>query len=91
MCCMNIQSFKSFLNIAAAISSLVAAFCWLQSTRVRVPYQDIKDFSSAAIVLDDGTEVIETARQQTKWSKWAACAASISALCQSVIWFLYSD
>lgn len=85
---MSFRNFKSILNLVAAISALFAAFLWLQSTRVKVPYRDMKDFSGAAIVLDDGTEVIETARQQTKWSKWAACAASISAFCQSVIWFL---
>lgn len=91
MCSMSIRNLKSFLSLVAAISGLFAAFLWLQSTRVKVLDQDLKVYSGAAIVLDDGTEVIETARQQMKWSKWAACAASISAFCQSVIWFLPSE
>lgn len=85
------RSIKFSLNIVAAIFGLIAAFLWLQSTRVKIPYQNTKDFSGAAIVLDDGTEVIETARQQTKWSKWAACATAISALCQSAILLLPSE
>lgn len=91
MCSMSILNFKSILSVIAAISGLFAAFLWLQSTRVKVLDQDLKVYSGAAIVLDDETEIIETARQQTKWSKRAACAAAISALCQSVILLLPSE
>lgn len=86
-----IRNIKLFFNIVATVSGLIAAFLWFQSTRVKIPYRDTKDFSSASIVLDDGTEIIETARQQSKWSKRAACAAATSALCQSVILLLPSE
>lgn len=88
--CICSQSIKSVLNIVAAISGLVAAFFWLKSTLVKVPYKEIVDANNfiEAAIIDDGVDVIETARQQTKWSKWAACAASISALCQSMALFI---
>jgi hypothetical protein len=77
---------KLTLNIVAAISGLLAAFLWLKSTLVKVPYQETKDVHgwTEAAIISNGADVLETAREQTRWSKWAACAASVSALCQSV-------
>ena len=82
---------KSILDITAAVSAIVAAGLWFWSTKVAVKYQPHPDkdgTTQAAIIVgtDEGsdTDFIRTAYAQAMWSKRAAIAASISALCQGV-------
>jgi hypothetical protein len=79
-------SLKAGLNIVAALFGLAAAFLWLRSTVAKVPLREVPDESGMipASISEDGIDVLATAARQTWWSKWAACAASISAIAQSV-------
>ena len=80
---------KSLLAFAAAVFALVAAFLWYKSSVVHVKPAPTNpgEFASAKIVVSEGQkelDFIATTREQTRWSKWAAVAACISAICQEI-------
>ncbi|MGA2801161.1 MAG: hypothetical protein ABSE97_02125 [Verrucomicrobiota bacterium] len=80
---------KLLLAFAAAVFALVAAFLWYKSSVVRVKpaVTNSGEFASARIMVSEGQKdsgFIATAREQTRWSKWAAVAACISAIFQEI-------
>ena len=77
---------KFLLNWVAALAAVVAALLWFRSATVEVPTDDIPDENGmfGMQITVDGSDFIETARQQTRWNKWAAFAAGIAAGCQAV-------
>ena len=80
---------KSLLAFAAAVFALVAAFLWYKSSVVRVKPAPTNPggLASAKIVVSEGQkdlDFIATTREQTRWSKWAAVAACVSAICQEI-------
>jgi hypothetical protein len=78
------------LNRISGIAALVAAALWFVSARMRVKYEPVVDshgFQEAAI-LDGAIDVLESIKRANFWSMWAAIAAGISALCQSITSFL---
>lgn len=82
---MCIKTLKFILNIAAGFAGIIAAILWLKSATVKVPAVDDGKFK---ITEDDGTDVLETAKAQTKWSKYAAICASIAAFSQASVIFI---
>jgi hypothetical protein len=80
---------KSLLAFTAAVFALVAAFLWYKSSVVRVKPAPMSPGESAGakIVVSEGQkdlDFVATVREQTRWSKWAAVAACISAICQEI-------
>lgn len=78
---------KSAFNIIAAVSGLVAGFLWWKSTKVVVvvPEGDqeegFEDYQ--ALFVYGKNDVLATALEQNKWSRYAAIAASVSVFMQS--------
>ena len=77
------------LNIASGIAALIAAALWFLSARVRVKYKPIVDQSgfTAASITEGDIDVLESIKRANSWSMWAAIAAGVSALCQSIASF----
>ena len=75
------------LNIASGIAALIAAALWFISARARVKYTPVVDqsgFTAASITAGD-TDVLASIKRANLWSMWAAIAAGVSALCQSIV------
>jgi hypothetical protein len=83
------EDIKSILNIASAISGLLAAGFWFYSAKVRAPYKDEIDDEgwtiSSLTSIENGNEydLSKTLKKQSYWSAWAAGSAAIAALCQA--------
>lgn len=77
-----LKTLKFIFNIAAGIAGIFAAVLWLKSATVKVPAVDNGNFQ---ITEDDGTDVLKTAKEQTRWSKYAAICASIAAFLQAAV------
>jgi len=88
ICALNI---KTVLLWASAISGFIAAALWFGATIVRVPYKQriVKGMAEPALVETDDdtgreTDVLYTAKRQTKWNMWAALFTAISVFCQAI-------
>ncbi len=77
------------LNIVSGIAALVAAALWFISARVRVKYNPVEDQDgfTAASITDGDIDVLESIKRANVCSMWAAVAAGVAALCQSVASF----
>ena len=75
------------INWAIAVFSFFAAICWLRAGFVKISYID--DGTSFSLSNEDDrtcekTDILKTADRQTYWNRWAAGAAAIAAMLQSV-------
>lgn len=71
-------------NIAAGLTAVFSAFCWIRSSRATVKHPHAKQdgiFHDGSVSLD-GMDFFPTARLQGTWNKRAAFAAGLAALCQ---------
>jgi len=73
---------------ASAAAGVVAAALWfIASTPIKIknPEEFSKEVEGrgVAIMDDDGTDVLETARRQTRWNNCAAIATGIAAALQA--------
>jgi phosphate/sulfate permease len=87
---MSVEIVRHVLLWASVIVGFLAAGLWLvASGRVRV--KDPENFAQEAIAADrgialmddEGTNVLETAKRQTRWNRWAAIATAISVALQA--------
>ena len=77
---------KFALTVSSATFALVAAFLWYKSSVVRVKPEP-SDNDEQILVVDDEegeSDFIATTLEQARWSKYAAAAASVSAICQAI-------
>lgn len=86
-----IPKIKIVLLSVSVISGFIAAALWFGATIVTVPYREkiVKGMTQAALVETDDitgekTDVLDTAKRQTKWNRWAALFTAISVLCQAI-------
>jgi hypothetical protein len=70
---------KLVLNVVVSLAALTAGLLWLKSARIEVLHRP----GLSAMTIGE-TDVMETARAQSKWSAWAAIAATVAALVQAV-------
>lgn len=70
---------KLVLNGIVSVAALTAALLWLKSAWVTVRHRP----GLSAMTIGD-TDVMETARAQSKWSARAAIAATVAAMVQAV-------
>lgn len=70
---------KLVLNVIVSVAALAAGLLWWKSAMVKVPHRP----GLGAMTIGD-TDVMETARAQSKWSARAAIAATVAALVQAV-------
>jgi len=80
------KTVKAALSFAGAIFALIAAGLWYQSSVVKVKPEDhkgegMKDFQ----IIENGNDILNTAKAQALWSKRAALAAFLSAFFQGVV------
>ena len=69
---------KSLFTFAAALSALIAAVLWYKSSVVWVELDPSKFDSTIAVIEGEKqTDFTATAREQTRWSKWAAAASAL--------------
>jgi hypothetical protein len=76
-----------FLNWVAALFSIFAAIFWMASGFTRVAYVD--DGKGISLVSTDDktgkeTDILENARRQTKWCRWATGSAAVAAASQAI-------
>ena len=76
-----------FLNWVTTLFSIFAAIFWMAAGFARVPYVD--DGKGMSLISTDDktgkeTDILKTARKQTKWNRWAAVSASIAAASQAI-------
>jgi len=75
----------SLAAIGAAVFASIAALLWLGSTMAKAKADPAStDFR----IVDNGVDVLETAKLQVRWNRWAAAAASVAAACQAVSTYL---
>lgn len=68
------------LNGATAFFAALAALLWLRSAMARVAHNPkSRDFQ----IIENGMDVLETIKLQSKWNKWAAMAATAAAAFQA--------
>lgn len=81
-----------FLSFCSVIANLAACYLWFKSTRVIVRPQEQKPnsdgFYSGIVNVEHpklgSYDPFETSIEQSKWSRWAAMAAAVAALCQAL-------
>ena len=81
------MSAKALTVWASAILGVVAAICWMRSSIARVDYSPKQSKGKSAVVFYEGdvnTDVILTMKLQSKWNRFAAAAASLSAVFQAI-------
>ena len=66
---------KLVLNVIVSVAALIAGVLWWKSARVKVLHRP----GLSAMTIGD-TDVMETARAQSKWSARAAIAATVAAV-----------
>jgi hypothetical protein len=90
---MNSENIAQALNAGVLAFSAAAGIAWLRSAMARVPAPTGEPGDFTIMVGDapgdysfvvDGVDVIATAALQTKWNRWAAAAACITAACQGL-------
>ena len=91
----DIVNLRRILCVVAAIFGMISAILWMISSFVKVPYKEERD--SNGLIPSSLTkkgknnreiDIIRTAENQVRWSKWAAFAASVAALSQSLALFI---
>ncbi|WP_222518462.1 hypothetical protein [Spiribacter salinus] len=88
---MDLDAFQVSLNSMSAALAFFAAGLWYRSVKVRVPPSDQQDedgMNPLSIVMDDGSDFIETAKAQSRWNRYAALAAASAAVFQGGAIFL---
>jgi len=73
------------LNLATALSALIAALLWGRSATVKVKHKEVEEDSNGLLapsITVNGIDPFETQKKQSYWSSLAAIFAGISALCQ---------
>jgi hypothetical protein len=85
------KSFKIVVNVISAIAAIVAAFLWYKASVVTIkPAAEVTDGSWQDFqITDEGSnnepyDVIKTGKEQAKWNKYAAIAASVAAIFQAI-------
>jgi hypothetical protein len=78
-----VVTLKHVLNGIVSAAALTAGLLWWKSARVKVLHRS----GLSAMTIGD-TDVMETARAQSKWSARAALAATVAAVVQAVAVFL---
>jgi hypothetical protein len=84
------EELKFWCTLVLCVSSLISCGLWLGSALVKVRAEERQDETgmlefSISEVTDSGVfDVLETARRQAKWNKWAAVFAAIAAACQAI-------
>jgi hypothetical protein len=77
-----VVTLKLVLNVIVSAAALIAGVLWWKSAMVKVLHRP----GLSAITIGD-TDVMETARAQSKWSARAAIAATLAALVQAItVW-----
>ena len=74
---------KLVLNLIVVVASVAAGLLWWNSATVKVLHRP----GLSAMTIGD-TDVMETARAQSKWSARAAIAATVAAVAQALAVFL---
>jgi len=87
---MDLDASQMALNLISAALAFAAAGLWYRSVKVRVPPSDQQDEDGIypfSIVMNDGSDFIETAKAQSRWSRHAATAAAFQggAICLSLL------
>ena len=88
---MDLDAFQVALNSMSAVFAFVAAGLWYRSVKVRVPPSNERDEDGMhpfSITMDDGSDFIETAIAQSRWSRYAVIAAAFAAAFQGGAIFL---
>ena len=79
------------IKILTGIVGLISAVLWVISSQVKVSERKsnnkINDFDDAAIIMDDGKDLIATIQVQGKWNSFAALASAITAILQFFLTF----
>jgi len=85
------------LTAAVSVLTLISGVFWIRSATARVlydPNRRDRDGMLAAALIDDSNgvhvDVLETARLQSKWNKWAALFAGFTAMLQAVSSIFFS-
>jgi hypothetical protein len=78
-----VVTLKLVLNVIVCVAALTAGLLWLKSALVKVLHRP----GRSAMTIGD-TDVMETIRAQSKWSMWAAFAATVAAMAQAAVVFL---
>lgn len=91
--------YRIVFNTFVLGSAAVSAYCWFMSARAEVPAGP--DTAGVGALLDGGlvvknangdrVDLIDTMVLQSKWNRWAAIAAAISAGAQCLIAYLYPN
>ncbi|CAI2797054.1 hypothetical protein K7402_04865 [Pseudomonas fluorescens group sp.] len=86
-----------YLTAVVSLLTLISGVFWIRSATARVLHdpsrRDGAGMLSSAIVDDSGgmnVDVLETAKLQSRWNKWAAMFAGAAALVQSFSSFFFS-
>ena len=78
---------KHMLYMASIVSGYIAALLWLYASQVKAVYHEKKNPQSgwtSGAIIEDGYDVIETAKRQTWWNMWAALATALSVALQAI-------
>ena len=96
---MDWTAYKTAFNTIVLVSAAVSAFCWFMSARAEVPAE--ANTAGVGALLDGGivvknakgdrVDLIDTMVLQSKWNRWAAIAATISAATQCLTAYLYPN
>ncbi|CAG1770639.1 hypothetical protein [Geobacter sp.] len=82
------KCFKIAINAISAIAAMVAAFLWYKASVVTVKPAEEGVEGDFMITDEDSNnepyDVIKTGKEQARWNKYAAIAASVAAIFQSV-------
>ena len=85
------MSIHDAANWSIVIFSALAAILWFLSTTAHVSADSVAEqsrkengWSPMQIVSDEGADVFETAKRQTKRNRWAAAASCLAALSQAI-------
>jgi uncharacterized membrane protein len=85
---MNMKYVKVIVNVVSAISAILAAFLWYKASVVTVK-PAIEGVEGDFMITDNDPnnepyDVIQTGKEQARWNKFAAIAASIGAIFQAI-------
>ena len=84
------EELKFWCTLVLCVSSLLSGALWLGSALVKVRHEEKPDEAGMlgfSILEDTGNgvfDVLETARRQAKWNKWAAVFAAVAAASQAI-------
>lgn len=89
------MTLKFIVDFLSALCAFLAAVLWFKSAKAYVDAKKVEEESVKQgkgspfqITCEDGSDFIETAKLQTKWSRRASIAAGFAALFQAIGVFL---